>query len=183
MAARRSEEKWEPIDSLGTTGATVARNIRRVRLERGLAYTELAEQLEELGREVPTWGLRKIESGGRRVDVDDLMALAVALRVSPITLLMPHTGTDRDEVTAAGLNHPVSAANLWTWLRADRPMEGDDRIPVVFYDAAWPAWWLKRHVEHQQEALKLAKEAEWLAQRNLVESGWIDESDPPDGNN
>lgn len=182
MAGRRTEEKWEPIDSLGETGATVARNIRRIRIDRGLAYTELAQDLKLLGRDIPTWGLRKIESGGRRVDVDDLMALAVALRVSPVTLLMPHTGAGDNEVTAAGFTRPIPATTLWTWLCAEGPTEGDDRIPVVFYDAAWPAWRLRHHMEQQEEAFKLAQEAARLAQRNLVESGWLDESEPLNGN-
>jgi transcriptional regulator with XRE-family HTH domain len=33
--------------------------------------------------------LSQIETGGRRVDVDDLVAIAYVLNVNPITLLFP----------------------------------------------------------------------------------------------
>jgi hypothetical protein len=60
-----------------------------LRETQNLGYTKLASILEEMGRPIPELGLRRIESGDRRVDVDDLMALAMALGVSPVTLLMP----------------------------------------------------------------------------------------------
>jgi len=42
-----------------------------------------------VGRPLGHSAVDQIEKGTRRVDVDDLMALAAALGVSPITLLMP----------------------------------------------------------------------------------------------
>lgn len=139
--ARKSEEKWEPLDSLGVSGETVAKNIRRMRLERGLAFTEVAEQLSLLGRDIPTWGLRKIESGGRRVDVDDLVAIAVVLRTSPASLLMPGIDqvgpTDRVAIMNAG---PVADANdVWAWLTAQRFI--DSAVGYLeFGSRSWPRW-------------------------------------------
>ncbi|BCI55706.1 hypothetical protein NIIDNTM18_49840 [Mycolicibacterium litorale] len=142
--ARTSEEKWEPLDSLGTSGETVAKNIRRIRTERGLPYTELAERLERVGREIPTWGLRKIESGGRRVDVDDLMALASVLGVSPVTFLMPARKDDGSEVTVddhvpiTGWRKPISARWVWGWLTAGQPLIHGTL--GSFVALAWPSW-------------------------------------------
>jgi hypothetical protein len=51
----------------------------------------LSRKLEEAGRAIRELGLRRIEDEDGR-DVDDLMALAGALDVSPITLLMPGNG-------------------------------------------------------------------------------------------
>lgn len=42
----------------------------------------------ELGRPILRTGIAKIENGTRRVDVDDLMALAIALAVTPNRLLL-----------------------------------------------------------------------------------------------
>jgi transcriptional regulator with XRE-family HTH domain len=51
--------------------------------------SELSRQLADMGRKTPPVGLGRIESGERRLDVDVLIALAVALGVSPTTLLTP----------------------------------------------------------------------------------------------
>ena len=72
---------------------------------------ELSRQLAEMGRQIPPLGLRRIESEDRRVDVDDLVALALALGVSPITLLMPETAS-RDDVVKATGREPVPAQAL-----------------------------------------------------------------------
>lgn len=54
-----------------------------------MVYAELSRKLAEMGREIPPLGLRRIETGERRVDVDDLVALALALDLSPLALLLP----------------------------------------------------------------------------------------------
>jgi transcriptional regulator with XRE-family HTH domain len=110
MPKRDTEDKWEPIDSLGETGRVVARNIRTIRKARNLAYTELSARLHELDREIPTWGLRKIESGGRRVDTDDLVALALALNVSPLALLL---STEPSSLVPKAKTYPPE--RVWDW--------------------------------------------------------------------
>ena len=146
--ARRmaADEKWKPIESIDETGATVARNIKRIRGR--MPYTELADKLEELKRPIPTLGLRKIESGGRRVDADDLMALALALGVSPATLLMPITEADDTSVTATGVDGAVEARRLWRWLVPEFPLTGDTADAVFsFYLRAIPSWLLGRDID------------------------------------
>jgi transcriptional regulator with XRE-family HTH domain len=72
---------------LGPAGHTVAKQIRRIRELDGLSLQELSERLEKIGRPIVPSGLSKIELGNRRVDVDDLVALAAALRTTPNDLL------------------------------------------------------------------------------------------------
>lgn len=55
----------------------------------GLSYADLSRRLEELERPIPPLGLRHLETGARRIDVDDLVMLAIALEVPPMTLLLP----------------------------------------------------------------------------------------------
>ena len=152
MAPRKTEDKWEPIDSLGATGAAVARNVKQLRLARGLAYTELSEHLARLGRDIPTWGLRKIESGGRRVDTDDLMALAVAFNVSPATLLMPNVSTVEkgDLVPVTGWQKPITASVVWRWLTAIAPLVKG--TAGQFLSHALPPW----ERDHRIEAINAA---------------------------
>jgi transcriptional regulator with XRE-family HTH domain len=89
---------------LGPTSEQFVENLSRLRKERGWSFKELSEVLlEDAHRAVPPLGLRRMESGERRVDIDDLMALATVFEVSPATLLLPADRSDRTcEVTGFG---------------------------------------------------------------------------------
>lgn len=92
-----------------------------------------------MGRGIPPLGLRNIEAGTRRVDVDDLMALAAALGTSPITLLSPDSDSRRTVVegTATGKQR---AEDLWGWLRATDPLVGSGEDHIGFALRARPVW-------------------------------------------
>lgn len=68
--------------TLGRTGEVVRANIRECRLKRNLTQAELA-----VAAEMPTQSITEIENGARRVNVDDLVDIARALRVSTQRLL------------------------------------------------------------------------------------------------
>lgn len=65
----------------------VARNVRTVRQMRGLSLDALSQELEAFGHHLSPTTLSKIENGGRGIDVDDLVALALTLHVPPARLL------------------------------------------------------------------------------------------------
>lgn len=124
---------------LGPTGRVVADNVRRLRGD--TQYVKLAAELARLGRPIPTLGLRKIESYERRVDADDLVALAMALGTSPATLLMPggsEVGPD-DHVAIADAGPVAEANDVWNWLTAQRSIDPDVDY-VEFGARAWPRW-------------------------------------------
>jgi hypothetical protein len=74
----------------GALSHNVAQNIRALREARQLSYAELARRLDAAGHPIPVLGLRRIENLQRRVDVDDLAALAHSLDVpEPWTLTGP----------------------------------------------------------------------------------------------
>ena len=77
----------------------VTHTVRRFREDRRLGYAELSRELAEIGREIPPLGLRRIETGERRVDADDLVALAFVFDVSPLALLLP---TEASSLTSQG---------------------------------------------------------------------------------
>lgn len=66
----------------------VVDNIKRLRAQRRWSLAELSDELAEAGRPILPTGLQRLEHGKRRVDVDDLMAFAVAFKVAPETLLV-----------------------------------------------------------------------------------------------
>ena len=106
---------------IGPVGGYVIQNLTEIRAARRLTYKQLADRLEQLGRPIPTLGLSRIEKGNRRVDADDLVALAVALGVSPSALLLPRSGGPEDEIDLTSTTQ-VAAGVAWKW--------ADGRIPL-----------------------------------------------------
>ncbi|WP_138895797.1 helix-turn-helix domain-containing protein [Streptomyces chryseus] len=126
-----------PMD-LGPTSRAVADNLRRLREARGLSLRALSADLKRRGHSLSADALNKIENGRtleagaeppknvRRIDVDDLTALAAALGVNPNALLLPHQGSGSISLTGAGT---VDATFVWAWAEGRRPLtvpEGDD---------------------------------------------------------
>ena len=94
------EKKKRKVNQVAETGHTVAENIKRLRGT--MQYKQLTERLAEIGRPIAELGLRKIESGERKVDVDDLMAFAVVFErlsnsfwTDPATFASPVTSEVR----------------------------------------------------------------------------------------
>lgn len=125
-----------PVD-LGPSGLTVARAIAHHRQQQGLTYAELERRTEQIGHKVGTVALRRIEAHARRVDVDDLTALAVALRVSPVDLLthIPPEKPLPDEITVVtGLRPDFPPAELAAWMAGKTGVTTQERI--VYWNQA-----------------------------------------------
>ncbi|KAF2778584.1 helix-turn-helix transcriptional regulator [Streptomyces sp. OM5714] len=116
-----NEQRSRRSNALGPTGELVAANVALLRANRGLSTTQLSKLLERLGRPIPPTGITKIEKRTRRVDVDDLMALAAALRVSPSRLLLMSTDRPEDTIEVTGFGE-VSSRDAWDWLDGVRPL-------------------------------------------------------------
>lgn len=123
---------------MDATGRTVAANVKRLRAARGMSLRALSEALDGVGRKLSQDAINKIENGAekdtakqiRRVDVDDLIALAAVLRVNPSALMLPLTDDPSEmiEVTGAGR---VGADQAWDWIDGRRPL----RVERGDYDA------------------------------------------------
>lgn len=112
---------------LGPTGRLVARNVRWARESLGLSYAALSSSLEALGHRIPVLGLRRIEANARRVDADDLMALAVALESSPIDLMF-RTVVETDQSSqGTGLPVDVNIEEARAWARGETPLSLESR--------------------------------------------------------
>lgn len=103
---------WGPISRY------VAANLVRLRQERGLSTTRLSAALEQLGQPIPATGITRIEKRQRRVDTDDLIALALALNVSPLTLLLPHTSSDVPAELTTSCQ--LTSRTAWQWAEGQR---------------------------------------------------------------
>ncbi|MGP5014175.1 helix-turn-helix domain-containing protein [Glutamicibacter ardleyensis] len=106
---------------IGGTGETVRQNVKRLR--GGMQFKELSEKLSDAGRPIPTLGLRRIEAGERRVDADDLVALAVVFGVSPLSILLPSDGAHDLASPLTGVNNHEVAHNVqWLWALGEEPL-------------------------------------------------------------
>jgi transcriptional regulator with XRE-family HTH domain len=127
----------------GPTSATVARNVRRVRERRGYSTNQISRLLEKAGRSISPAAISKLERGERRVDVDDLTALASVLDISPAALLLPLTDSYQEpvEVTGAGT---MPATVAWDWALGRRPLRmtaGKEETELLEYQLySLPAW-------------------------------------------
>lgn len=156
----------------GAIGDAVARNVRAVRDRRGLTQQQLSAALGELGRPLLPSAIAKVEAGERRVDVDDLVALAAALNVSVGRLLMPPVDED-DEVTVTP-NKTVAGWAFWQWLEGAYALPDDvagtlDPARDVAYQDERPMWvrLFERH------PLSVAQRDLWRGTRRIV-SGLLD---------
>lgn len=73
----------------GATSACVSENIELIRKGRGMSQAQLANQMTKVGRPMLDTAVSKMERGTRRIDVDDLVALAAAFGIRPEQLLVP----------------------------------------------------------------------------------------------
>jgi transcriptional regulator with XRE-family HTH domain len=122
----------------GPTAERVAKNVERIRKARQLHQKDVSALLRDVGRPMLPTVVSKIERGERRIDVDDLVALALALNVSPLSLLMPAEWSSNPvELTSAV---QVSAQVAWLWAQGEGPAE---EIPTTDDVAAHEAYWRK----------------------------------------
>ncbi len=134
MAGKKSD--------LGPIGENVAQTVRRFREMRRFGYADLSRKMAQYGREIPPLGLRRIESGERRVDADDLAAIAVALNVSPLALLLPM----EDSRVLPADEDAHSSEEIWRWGRGFSPLvdlpgegiSGSDASVFAFVEASNP---------------------------------------------
>lgn len=113
----------------GPTAERVAQNIRRIRRVRNLDQKEVSALLKAIGRPMLPTVLSKIERGERRIDVDDLVAIALVLNVSPVALLLPPESGDRRIKLTDG--HEVPSRTAWQWAEGQRTAMDYEPGPIA----------------------------------------------------
>ena len=115
---------------MGPTGRCVADGIREYRLKSKLSFADVEKRLTEAGHRIHALGLRRIEARTRRVDVDDLMAIAAALNVSPLRLLLhiPDVGQGQPYEVATGAPEDLPWNEAAAWVRDETGLSLEERI-------------------------------------------------------
>lgn len=128
MAKRRVE--------IGPTGETVRFNVARIRKRQGLTLQEVSDRLRMTDHPLAHNAISEIERGARRVDVDDLVALAVALNCSPLALLLPPSSPEHVvSITGADM---MPGRDVWDWAQGKRPLLVGVVLEASFPDLARP---------------------------------------------
>ncbi|MGO2937975.1 MAG: helix-turn-helix domain-containing protein [Glutamicibacter arilaitensis] len=99
---------------IGATGATLASNLKRLRGD--MPLRDLEKALTALDVKISASGLQKIESGARRVDADEIIALSIALNVNPNALLLPNFSGEVDVSNEISTNlEGLTGETVWHW--------------------------------------------------------------------
>ncbi|MFD0053624.1 helix-turn-helix domain-containing protein [Streptomyces sp. NPDC127168] len=129
MTQRRSDHRYEKDDEDDVLEwedhvmATVAGEVRRRRKELGWSAQDLADRCEEIGYPVPRNVIANMESGRRAVlPLVEIMVLAKALRISPISLIYPVGYVD--EVRQLPYEYPRSTWDALQWFVGNATAEG-----------------------------------------------------------
>ncbi|MHB9753206.1 helix-turn-helix domain-containing protein [Streptomyces sp. BYX5S] len=105
--------------------ATVAGAVRRRRKEMGWSAQDLADACEEIGYPIPRNVIANMESGRRAtLPLVEVMVLAKALRVTPISLLYPVGYVP--EVRALPYQDPMPTWSALQWFTGDAPDFGSE---------------------------------------------------------
>ncbi|MEV4050771.1 TIR domain-containing protein [Amycolatopsis sp. NPDC049688] len=118
-------ERGKTVDAIGPTGQRLAKRVAELRQAAGLTQADLAGRMTELGRPTLLSAVSRIEKGQRRVDADDLVALALALNVAPNYLLLPTT-PDADLVQLTRSTE-LTIGSAWRWAAQEPPSFASNR--------------------------------------------------------
>jgi transcriptional regulator with XRE-family HTH domain len=98
-------------DDVPTPEDALARELARWRKVRDLTAQQLADRIAERGGNLSRQAISKIENGDRKVTLDEVATLAIALNVSPVLLAFP---LGREDVVRI-LDQDVPTWNAVRW--------------------------------------------------------------------
>jgi transcriptional regulator with XRE-family HTH domain len=120
-------------------------NLVEIRKLRRLTTNALSERLSMAGQPIHANGITRIEKGGRRVDTDDLVALALALGTTPNRLLLPNTAPESQTPPGEPISADVeltptirtTAQAAWRWASGEAPLPEQmpwEKQPTAYLD-------------------------------------------------
>lgn len=116
MASDKTDDQ-----ALGPVSQRVAANLRELRY---VSVRDLSDVLKANGHIIWPSAISRLEGGERRISVDDLVALAAALNVSPNRLLLDGEA-DGEDINLTG-DVVVTRMQAWMWAAGTAPLPDDD---------------------------------------------------------
>ncbi len=115
------------------------RRLREVRKLKGWTQQDLAAALGRAGVELNEFVITRMESGKRRVSVDEAITIAAVLGISPLHMLVP-LGDD-ETVQLAPRLPAVRTVDARAWLRGQRPLSQAEEQLFYFQTPPSEADW------------------------------------------
>lgn len=152
---------------LGASTAVCSANVERIRTEQQMSLDQLSERLKHHGWPLSKTSLSKLLRGTRRIDVDDLTALAYALNVSVCELLTP-SGLNavlpvEKPLTGLLAGIELQANEIAAWLRGDLKLEPESLKE-----------WLQESRAQMMQGIERDKKALDTMRREGIPSEYID---------
>ena len=98
----------------------VRKQLAQIRKRQGLTQTQLVERMKENGYDqITRTVISKIEQGTRSVSLDDALALAAVLGISPVHLFVPYEKPAIMEITNT---ITATAVEVRGWVRGWNPL-------------------------------------------------------------
>ena len=147
--------------------ATIAREVRRYRQERGMSAQQLADKTAELGMPIPRSVLANFENGRRpTISAAEVVVLAAALDVSPAELMCP-VGYDKQlEMLPGRMMDPRTTAR---WFSGELKLNVSGAATMLRQPGSkeQPAAYL---IDYHQELLNQLEVTEAEAARALADA-------------
>lgn len=151
--AKLQRKVWALARKPKTVPETIASRVEAVRERRGYSLRELSRRLDEVGHSMDATALMRLERGERRITIDDLLAVALALDVPPVALFVPIDTGEAVRVTADMTMDPLQ---LLLWVSGEGPPEADYMDAygdlAQAQEAARPFVLWRDMLRHQEEA-------------------------------
>jgi transcriptional regulator with XRE-family HTH domain len=127
----------------------VGEQVAAIRKRRGWTQEDLARRLADLGCGYLGRGaIAKIETEKREVSVDELVALAAALNVTPVNVCVPYGADDQVEITPK-IRVPAPRARRWFY--AWEPIVSGKGKEGEFFSELSPDEWAIQKNPHVRE--------------------------------
>jgi len=115
------------------------KRLREVRKIKGWTQQDLAAALGRAGVHLNEFVITRMESGNRRVSVDEAITISAVLGVSPVHMLVPLN--DDETVQLAPRLPAVRTVDARAWLRGQRPLSQADEGLFYFQTPPSEADW------------------------------------------
>lgn len=109
----------QPEHTSRTITQHVADTVARLRTERRMPMTELERRLADIGQPIPRLGLQRLEAGDRKVNAEEIVALARVFDVPALLLMFPFDATSTPTEILPGVVVDTRTAMKWFTGRAN----------------------------------------------------------------
>jgi transcriptional regulator with XRE-family HTH domain len=121
----------------------------------------MSEALARRGFKMSHSAIGEVERGVRRINIDELTAIAAVFGVSPASLLLPRNMSPEDRVQLSGTPE-TTAKDMVDWVRGDEPLEpevrADSFLAEGFRRGSLPKWlWKPWSPPTNGNALRVAR--------------------------